>query len=136
MEPSSIRREVLFPDTRESVWRALTESERLEEWFANEVELELRPGGEGVFRWADGSIRRATFDEVEPGRRLALRWREEDADDGETLVELTLEEIPEGTRLVVVESIPSSAPQASAGFGGDWSVALALVAARPPVAAR
>ena len=49
-----VEREIVVPEAPEEVWEALTEPERLEEWFATEVELEARPGGEGVFRWGDG----------------------------------------------------------------------------------
>src|SRR5947208_387171 len=41
-------REIVFPAPPEEVWEALTEPERLEEWFANEVELDARPGGGGL----------------------------------------------------------------------------------------
>ncbi len=116
MEPS-VRREVVFPEPRESVWRALTEAELLEEWFANEVELDVRPGGSGVFRWGDGSVREATVEEVEPERRLGFRWRDAESDEPETLVELTLEDDPEGTRLLVVETPAESA---------EWAPALSL----------
>ena len=119
MEPS-VRREILFTEPRESVWRALTEAERLEEWFANEVELDVRPGGSGVFRWGDGSVREATVQDVEPERRLGFRWRDAESEEPETLVELTLEDDPEGTRLVVTET-----PAAS----GEWAPALSLRAA-------
>jgi len=80
--------------------QALTDPEQLEEWFANDVELDARPGGDGVFRWADGEERRATVLVVEPGERLLLDWD----DQGE--VEFTLEEVEEGTRLFVRESTP------------------------------
>lgn len=123
MEPS-VRREIVFDEPREDVWRAVTEEERLEEWFANEVELDLRPGGAGVFRWDDGSERRAVVEEVDPDRRFAFRWRDEDHDDEETLVELTLEDDPDGTRLVVVESPAGSA---------EWASALSLRAFAPLV---
>jgi uncharacterized protein YndB with AHSA1/START domain len=119
MEPS-VRREIVFDEPREDVWRAVTEEERLEEWFANEVELDLRPGGAGVFRWADGTAREATIEEVDPERRFAFRWQDADGDEPETLVELTLEEDDGGTRLVVVET-----PAVS----GEWAQALALRAA-------
>ncbi len=113
MEPS-VRREIVFPEPREDVWRALTETELLEEWFANEVELDLRPGGSGVFRWGDGSVREATVEEVDPERRLGFRWRDVEGEEPETLVELTLEDDPEGTRLLVVETPAESAEWASA----------------------
>jgi uncharacterized protein YndB with AHSA1/START domain len=96
-----IRREVVFPSEPSEVWEALTEDERLEDWFATDVELDTRPGGRGVFRWGNGEERCARVEEVEPERRLALRWE----DDGGEVV-FTLQPVAEGTRLVVVESAP------------------------------
>ena len=131
---TAVRREVILETPREEVWRALTQPERLREWFANEVELDVRPGGEGTFRWGDGSTRRASVDAVEEERRLAFTWRD-DADGGgagaETHVELALEDAPEGTRLTVVESLTAgSGPRASA-LAGEWSWGVAWLAALP-----
>jgi uncharacterized protein YndB with AHSA1/START domain len=96
-----IRREILLPNPREEVWEALTEPERLEDWFANDVDLDLRPGGGASFRWSNGEERSATVTEVEPGRRLAFEWD----DEGE--VEFTLDDDVDGTRLTVVETAPA-----------------------------
>jgi len=95
-----VTREVVLEAPVEEVWSALTDPEQLEEWFANDVELDPREGGEGVFRWDDGEERRATVVEAEPGERLVLDW------DDEGTVELTLEEVEEGTRLLVRETTP------------------------------
>ena len=103
-----VTREIVFPASPDEVWQALTDPEQLEEWFANDVELNAQEGGEGVFRWDNGEERHATVVEAEPGERLVLGWD----DDG--TVELTLEEVEEGTRLVVRESTP------------EFSTALAL----------
>ena len=103
-----VTREVVLESPVEEVWSALTESERLEEWFANDVELELAPGGEGVFRWDDGEERRAIVETVEPERRFAFTW-------DESRVCIELEEIECGTRVVVTETL-----------GAGWSTALAL----------
>jgi len=62
----NIERDVVFPADPAEVWEALTEPERLEEWFATEVELDLQPGGAGVFRWGDCDERHATVREAEP----------------------------------------------------------------------
>ena len=78
IEDAVIRREVILPVERETVWRELEESR----WLAEE----------GVH---------VTVDELVERRRVALRWSEPDGP--ETLVELTLDDVPEGTRLVVVE---------------------------------
>ena len=103
-----IRKEIVLPATRDDVWDALTDEDRLEEWFANDVELDLRPGGGASFRWSNGEERHATVTEVEPERRLAFDWEDEGT------VEFTLADAGEGTRLTVVETSPA------------WTTALAL----------
>jgi uncharacterized protein YndB with AHSA1/START domain len=105
-----VEREVVFPADPGEVWEALTEPERLEEWFATEAELDPRPGGEGVFRWGDGEERRAVVREAEPEERLVLDW-----DDGGEVV-LELEEVDGGTLVRVRETSP------------DFSAALELSA--------
>jgi len=99
-----VEREIVVPEPPEEVWEALTEPERLEEWFATEVELDARPGGEGVFRWGDGEERRATVRELEQEERLVLDW-----DDGGEVV-LELEPAEDGTLVRVVETAPELAP--------------------------
>ena len=98
-----VEREIVFPASPTEVWEALTEPERLEEWFATEVELDARPGGAGVFRWGNGEERRAVVREAEEAERLVLDWE----DDGEVVLEL--EEVDGGTRLHVVETSPDLA---------------------------
>jgi uncharacterized protein YndB with AHSA1/START domain len=105
-----IHREIVLPASREDVWDALTDPERLEDWFANDVDLDLRPGGGASFRWSNGEERHAIVTEVDHERRLSFTWD----DEGE--VELTLDDDADGTRLTVVESSPS------------WSTALELQA--------
>src|SRR6185503_13763447 len=97
-----IRKEIVLPATRDDVWDALTDEDRLEEWFANDVELDLRPGGGASFRWANGEERHAVVREVEPEERLAFEW-----DDEEGEVEFTLADDGDGTRLTVVETSPA-----------------------------
>ena len=99
-----VEREIVVPEPPEEVWEALAEPERLEEWFATEVVLDARPGGEGVFRWGNGDERHAVVREVEEAERLVLDW-----DDGGTVV-LELEPVVAGTRVRVVESSPEFAP--------------------------
>ena len=99
-----VEREIVVEETPDEVWEALTEPERLEEWFASEVELDARPGGEGVFRWGDGDERRALVREVEQAERLVLDW-----DDGGS-VAIELETSEAGTLVRVVETSPDVAP--------------------------
>ena len=117
-----VRREIVLPAGRDEVWAALTDPARLEEWFANEVELDPRPGGEGVFRWSNGEERRAVVEAVEPEERLEL------ALDDESSVAFTLDDEAEGTRLTVVESAPG--PRACAGEW-SWGIAWSLTQSLP-----
>ena len=118
-----VTREVVVPGEPDEVWDALTDPDRLEEWFANEVELDAEPGGEGVFRWENGEERHALVEEVEPGRRFAFRWRDERG--AETVVAFGLELADGGTRVVVTETAASL--QACAG---EWPLALELTLGR------
>jgi uncharacterized protein YndB with AHSA1/START domain len=103
-----VRREIVLASELEEVWSAVTEAERLEEWFANDVELEPEPGGEGCFRWDDGEERRVVVEEVEPERRFVFTW-------DESRVVIELEPFEGGTRVVVTETL-----------GSGWGTALAL----------
>jgi uncharacterized protein YndB with AHSA1/START domain len=103
-----VTREIIFPTSPEEVWQALTDPDELEQWFANDVELDPRPGGAGVFRWDDGEERRATVVVADPRERLVLDWDEQ----GE--VEFLVEPVEDGTRLLVRETSP------------EWSTALEL----------
>jgi uncharacterized protein YndB with AHSA1/START domain len=109
-----VTRELVLPAAPEEVWEELTDPARLEEWFANDVELELEEGGEGRFRWDSGEERHAVVEEVEEGRRLAYTWSDEEG--RETHVGFTIEEAEEGTRVVVTETAPSA----------EWTTALEL----------
>lgn len=121
-----VTREIVLPASPGEVWEALTDPEQLEQWFANDVELDLEPGGAGAFRWDDGDVRLATVVEVDEGRRLSFRWTDGDGSD-EALVELELEEAGEGTRVLVTET--PVAPESSAGWA--WALQLRSLAALP-----
>jgi uncharacterized protein YndB with AHSA1/START domain len=114
-----IEREIVLPVPREEAWEALTEPERLEEWFANDVELDATPGGEGVFEWDNGEIRHAVVETVEELERLVLRWD----DDG--LVELELTEHPDGTRIHVRETAPEWGTALELHASAAWATATA-----------
>ena len=106
---AAVRREVVFEAPGEEVWRALTQPERLREWFANDVELDVRPGGAGVVplgRRLGATCRR--WSAVDEERRFAFRWSDEDG--ARDHVELVLEDAPEGTRLTVTRAAAGRPP--------------------------
>ena len=111
-----IQRELKLDALPEAVWQAVTDPAWLADWLADEVLLELWPGGEARFR-IGVEIRTGWVEEVSPPRpgspgdrgggvgRLAFWW----APDGEpaSRVELQLTPIDgEATRLRVVETRP------------------------------
>ncbi|MEV0644301.1 SRPBCC domain-containing protein [Phytomonospora sp. NPDC050363] len=108
MVSDSIERVVVLRHPVERVWAALTTAEGLSRWFGSVAEIDLRPGGRAFFRWDEldeESV--ATIEVVAPPHRFSFWWRVEglpEADAPRTLVEFTLEPVPEGTRLHLVES--------------------------------
>lgn len=128
MDETRITRSVELDAPADEVWRALTEPELLGDWLGSQVELDVRPGGDGVIVEPDGAVRRAQVDEVEPARRLALRWWPEDGSGPASKVELDLVATPAGTRVVVTETLVPSAPVACASIAADrWSVRFLLL---------
>ena len=101
----SVEREVLLPVPVEEAWEAVTEPAELEEWLADEVEIDLEEGGAARFRWDDGTERTGTVELVAEPVRLAFRW-DDGGEQGESFVELTLIPVDEGTRVRVVETGP------------------------------
>jgi uncharacterized protein YndB with AHSA1/START domain len=94
-----IERELLLRASPEDVWEAVTR----DGWLAEEVDLDLRPGGDAAFR--SGEVEKSGWvEEVSEPARLSFWW----AVDGEpaTRVELTLVPESEMTRLRVVETRP------------------------------
>lgn len=75
-----VTREVVLEAPVEEVWSALTEPERLEEWFSE-----------------DGEERDLVVEEVEPHRRVTYTW-----DEGHVAIEI--EEVEAGTRVIVTET--------------------------------
>jgi uncharacterized protein YndB with AHSA1/START domain len=99
----AVRRERLLPADRQTTWALLAEPSALEGWLADEVDLErLEEGAAGTLRWDDGEERAVVVEEVEPLRRLTMRW-EAPGGGAATLVELTLDDAGDGTVVRVVE---------------------------------
>ncbi|HEV8564347.1 MAG TPA: SRPBCC domain-containing protein [Actinomycetota bacterium] len=94
----------------EEVWAALTDAERLSEWFGVRAEIDPRPGGAVRFGGPGRAERRGLVEAADPPHRLVFRWRElHGATDGivagdASTVEFLLERDGEHTRLVVTES--------------------------------
>jgi uncharacterized protein YndB with AHSA1/START domain len=109
---NAVEREVTVPAPPADVWPVVIDPDQVSAWFGADAELDPRPGGRAVFRWPDGTERAAVIEDVDPGRRLAFRWLPfQRTADGETItvppsrVAITLDPVPEGTRVRVVEEV-------------------------------
>src|SRR5262245_17653917 len=122
-----VERETLVEASPEEVWEALTEEDRLEEWLAPDVDLDPTEGGEIAVRDGDGE-RFGTVETVEEAERFAFTWSR--PGEGESFVEFTIEALPGGSRVTVVEMpMHSAATNTAAGStamtAGGWASRLA-----------
>ena len=106
-----IERRLWLAASPEVVWDIITSAD----WLADEVTLDLRPGGDASFRTREehksGWVEEASSPSATPdgSGRLAFWWASDD--EPATRVELRLEPArgwdgPSGTRLRIVESRP------------------------------
>ncbi len=122
-----VERDTLVEASPEEVWEALTDEDRLEEWLAPDVELDPVEGGEIAVR--DGDDERAgTVETVEESERFAFTWSR--PGEGESFVEFTIEALPGGSRVTVVETpidsaATNTAAASSALAAGGWGSRLA-----------
>ena len=97
-----------YPHRVADVWRAVTEPAALGEWLMeNDFVPELGHEFHLLCRDADGTTSRyrCKLLELETEKRLLWSWVLEDRPEaGEMLVEVTLEAVPEGTRLRIRHS--------------------------------
>lgn len=106
-----VERETLIEASPDEVWEALTDENRLREWLAPDVELDPYEGGEIAVRDGDDE-RTGTVETVEEGERFAFTWSR--PGEGESFVEFTIEALPAGTRVTVIETPTGSASTSTA----------------------
>lgn len=102
-----IEREIVIDAPIEVVWRTITEPDQISQWFADKVELEVKPGARGYMGFGEqGGL--VIVETVDPPTRFSFRWNppagEEPAAGNSLLVEFTLVGEGQRTRLRVVES--------------------------------
>jgi uncharacterized protein YndB with AHSA1/START domain len=111
----TIERTIEIPVDIETVWSALTTADGIREWFGDEAEIDLSPGGEARFGWtAYGSSSHAIVVAVMRPHGFSYRWAASGSERVEpgpsTLVEFTLSSTDDGTKVTVRESGFASLP--------------------------
>lgn len=105
LAPGAVRRERDLPVPAEGAWELLRDDEGLGRWLADDVDLVVEPGERGTLREGDEQ-RSVVVEEVEPGRRVALRWWTDGDEAGGALVDLTLEPLGDDHSRLVVTEVP------------------------------
>ena len=117
MAADSVEREILIEASPKVVWGVITEPEQISRWFSDEAEVDARAGADGTLTWKPrGRGGDKEFDAIvpirvvkaEPFRRFSFRWNHPKGagpdENNSALVEFSLIEEADGTRLRVVES--------------------------------
>jgi uncharacterized protein YndB with AHSA1/START domain len=113
----SVERDILIEASPEVVWGVITEPEQISRWFSDQAEVEARAGADGSLTWRPGGrggdreadmIVPIRVVDAEPFRRFTFRWNHplgaRPDENNSALVEFSLTEEADGTRLRVVES--------------------------------
>lgn len=117
MAADSVEREILIAATPASVWSVITQPKHISRWFSDEAEVEGHAGADGTLTWRPGGrggdkefdvIVPIRVMDAEPFRRFSFRWNHPQGaqpdESNSALVEFTLIEEANGTRLRVLES--------------------------------
>ena len=108
-----IEKTVIVKAPRSRVWRAISDAKQFGQWFKVQLDGEFKAGttinGTITYPGYEGLKLEIAVERIEPERFFSYRWHPGDPKhdyraEPMTLVEFTLEEVPEGTRLTVVES--------------------------------
>jgi uncharacterized protein YndB with AHSA1/START domain len=115
MSTDRIEKEILLRAPRSRVWRALTNSGEFGEWFGAKMDGQFAPGarvtGRITIKGYEHVPMDMVIDRLEPEHTFSYRWhphavepKTDYSEEPMTLVEFQLQDVPDGTRLTVVES--------------------------------
>ena len=115
MNTDRIEKTIVLRAPRSTVWRALTTAEEFGAWFGARLAGTFTPGarvaGTITAKGYEHLAMEIAIERVEPEHLFSYRWHPYAIDpkvdysaEPSTLCEFTLEEVPGGTRLTVVES--------------------------------
>jgi uncharacterized protein YndB with AHSA1/START domain len=116
--------------TPEKLWKALTEPEFTRRyWMATTQESEWKPGASWKILFADGRMADSgEIDEIDPPRRLALKWRNEIfpemTAEGYSRLTYELELTGEAVKLTVTHTMDKSESKFIKAVSNGWPMIL------------
>ena len=127
----SVRRTIRIAAPIEKVWTAVTEPEHISRWFGRTVLDGTGVGATGTITFPEYGSVPIRVEQSDAPRTVTYRWGNDDAlghlrdelDDHSTVFTFTLEPVPGGTQLTVVETgfDRTSDPAANmASHGEGW----------------
>lgn len=140
MNSDRIEKTTVLRAPRSQVWRAITTAEQFGSWFGARVTGDFVPGASVSGQITSPGYEYLTLtmliERVEPERLFSYHWHPGAVEPGidyssepTTLVEFRLEDVPEGTRLTLVESgfdrIPAARRETAFRMNeGGWAAQL------------
>jgi uncharacterized protein YndB with AHSA1/START domain len=121
---AAVEAEVRIAASRETVFAFFTDRDRMIQWIGRDAELDPRPGGAFRCDINGRDVAVGAYVEVDRPQRVVFTWGWESAEDltpapGVSTVEITLEEIAEGTLVRLVHrDLPT--PEARAAHSRGW----------------
>lgn len=103
----------------DKVWRAVTESGHLAQWFPAQVEIEMTPGGTVTFDQGGGELMYGKVISLDPPHQITFSW-------GDDVLSFDLASEDGATRLRMTHAFDDRAGGAS--FAAGWQACLAALA--------
>ena len=107
----SVRRTIHINAPREKVWRTVTEPELMSQWFGQLTLSGAGAGALGTIGWPGERRVPIRVDTFNPQSEVSYRWCNEEGplpetvdDQRSTVFTFTLDDVPGGTQLTVVET--------------------------------
>lgn len=109
----TVRRTISIGAPIEKVWSAVTDPEHISKWFGRVVLDGAGPGATGSITFTDYGSVPLRIEAVDAPRMVSYRWGNDDAagqlpdtidEEHSTVFTFTLESVPDGTQLTVVET--------------------------------
>jgi uncharacterized protein YndB with AHSA1/START domain len=109
----TVRRTIRIAAPIEKVWTAITKPEHISQWFGRADFDGAGAGARGTLTWPDSGSVPVRVEAIDEPRMVAYRWSNDDGlgrkpdevdDAHSTVFTFTLEPVPGGTELTVVET--------------------------------